>query len=113
MRRPVSSVSIGGGIWRIKWQPDPGSHILTASMYNGYHVVKDNSATGDCLFRVIQHADLISKWSVKYYNQFINRSQVHVYVQCNRFISLPLNIDTLWVSLPGHLNATLSTNLIK
>ena len=39
MRQPLTSVSLGGGIWRVKWDPITGNNILTATMYNGTHIV--------------------------------------------------------------------------
>jgi len=30
----------GGGVWRIKWHPVRGDFMLTASMYEGFHVLQ-------------------------------------------------------------------------
>ncbi|KAK3742977.1 hypothetical protein QZH41_008396, partial [Actinostola sp. cb2023] len=40
MKAPLCSSRPGGGVWRIKWHPDTGNYILTASMYDGFHVLK-------------------------------------------------------------------------
>jgi len=43
MRSPASEIKLGGGIWRIKWEPVQAKHILTATMYNGFHVINTES----------------------------------------------------------------------
>lgn len=40
MKRPLSSLGLGGGVWRIKWNPYEPNSLLTASMHNGFHVLK-------------------------------------------------------------------------
>ena len=37
-KQPVRTVSVGGGVWRIKRSPD-NSHILIAGMHSGFHIV--------------------------------------------------------------------------
>ncbi|XP_046361257.2 diphthine methyltransferase-like [Haliotis rufescens] len=39
MKRPLAVCDLGGGIWRVKWDPFEGDTILTATMYNGFHIV--------------------------------------------------------------------------
>ena len=39
MRQPLSSSPLGGGVWRVKWDPFSGDNILTATMHNGFHIV--------------------------------------------------------------------------
>ncbi|KAK7113565.1 diphthine methyltransferase-like [Littorina saxatilis] len=39
MRQPISTTPLGGGVWRVKWDPFSGHNILTASMHNGFHIV--------------------------------------------------------------------------
>lgn len=39
-RRPaLHTLHVGGGVWRLKWRPDNGEHLLAACMYNGVTVV--------------------------------------------------------------------------
>ncbi|KAK7491854.1 hypothetical protein BaRGS_00016873 [Batillaria attramentaria] len=38
MRQPLSETPLGGGLWRVKWDPYAGDKILTASMHNGFHI---------------------------------------------------------------------------
>ncbi|XP_060081067.1 diphthine methyltransferase-like [Ylistrum balloti] len=49
MRSPVVTTPLGGGIWRIKWEPMHGQHILTATMYNGFHIVDASNITEEPL----------------------------------------------------------------
>ena len=46
MKAPLCSSHPGGGVWRIKWHPDTGNYILTASMYDGFHVLKYSHEKG-------------------------------------------------------------------
>ena len=40
MRRAVSDVRVGGGVWRIKWNPADPTLLLVACMYNEFHLVQ-------------------------------------------------------------------------
>nr|XP_045600588.1 diphthine methyltransferase-like [Procambarus clarkii]XP_045600596.1 diphthine methyltransferase-like [Procambarus clarkii] len=42
LKTPVSSVSLGGGIWRLKWEPHGRPLLLAACMHNGYHVINNS-----------------------------------------------------------------------
>ena len=46
MKRPVADTGLGGGIWRIKWEPRTGNSVLTATMYNGFHIVDSSALKG-------------------------------------------------------------------
>jgi diphthamide biosynthesis protein 7 len=46
MRSPLAETQLGGGIWRIKWDPFTADYILTATMYNGFHLVDASEFTG-------------------------------------------------------------------
>ena len=48
MKRPVTDIGLGGGIWRIKWEQAAGNHILTATMYNGFHIADTSKIQGKC-----------------------------------------------------------------
>ncbi|XP_052266714.1 diphthine methyltransferase-like isoform X2 [Dreissena polymorpha] len=39
MKSPTQEVDLGGGVWRVKWEPNTARYILTATMYNGFHVL--------------------------------------------------------------------------
>ncbi|CAD6244171.1 GSCOCG00013282001-RA-CDS [Cotesia congregata] len=38
-RRPVSETKLGGGIWRLKWDPLEARYLLAACMYGGFRIV--------------------------------------------------------------------------
>ncbi len=42
MRTPIAQHHMGGGVWRVKWHPNPkfADTLLVVNMYNGVHVVK-------------------------------------------------------------------------
>ena len=46
MKSPLSETNIGGGIWRVKWEPNSANHILTATMYNGFHILDSKNIQG-------------------------------------------------------------------
>ncbi|KAL3876176.1 hypothetical protein ACJMK2_034047 [Sinanodonta woodiana] len=61
MRRPLQDIGLGGGIWRVKWEPWSGTRILTATMYNGFHLLQADSTSGaaiDILSRYTKHESL-------------------------------------------------------
>lgn len=41
MRRPVQECAVGGGVWRVKWKPGTGDQLLSACMYNNFHVLEE------------------------------------------------------------------------
>ena len=46
MTRPLCTSHPGGGVWRIKWHPYHGNTMLTACMYEGFHILQFNNNTG-------------------------------------------------------------------
>jgi diphthamide biosynthesis protein 7 len=48
MKVPLSSISTGGGIWRIRWSPKEREKCLVASMYNGFHILKSSADFTSC-----------------------------------------------------------------
>ncbi|KZC11805.1 PREDICTED: diphthine methyltransferase [Dufourea novaeangliae] len=38
-KRPVSEIHLGGGIWRLKWDPFARNYLLAACMYVGFRIV--------------------------------------------------------------------------
>ena len=44
MKRTQNEISLGGGVWKLKWRPEPHStHLLVAAMHNGFHIVNSSS----------------------------------------------------------------------
>lgn len=41
MIKPVSEIHLGGGVWRIKWHPYDQNKLITACMYNGFHILSN------------------------------------------------------------------------
>uniref|UniRef100_A0A2P2IC08 methylated diphthine methylhydrolase n=1 Tax=Hirondellea gigas TaxID=1518452 RepID=A0A2P2IC08_9CRUS len=42
MRRSVRECCVSGGVWRLKWRPLSGDELITACMYNNFHVLREN-----------------------------------------------------------------------
>ncbi|RUS75484.1 hypothetical protein EGW08_016752 [Elysia chlorotica] len=57
MKTPLTSASLGGGVWRIKWNPSDGASILTATMYNGTHIIDYKNSNVDGMPIVSSHGD--------------------------------------------------------
>lgn len=38
-KRPLSETNLGGGIWRLKWDPSARKCLLAACMYGGFRIV--------------------------------------------------------------------------
>lgn len=39
MKRPISEINLGGGVWRLKWDPFVQKYLLAACMYGGFRIV--------------------------------------------------------------------------
>lgn len=46
MRQPTAEAHVGGGIWRVKFEPWSGDQILAACMHNGFKVLNYNNSEG-------------------------------------------------------------------
>jgi len=57
MRQPLTSANLGGGVWRIKWDPFSGENILTATMYNGTHIIDASNLGLPALPVVAEYTD--------------------------------------------------------
>ena len=44
-RSPVCELGLGGGVWRLKWEPGPENLLLAACMHNGCHIVDTSGST--------------------------------------------------------------------
>ncbi|XP_015759849.1 PREDICTED: diphthine methyltransferase-like isoform X1 [Acropora digitifera] len=58
MKQPLCSVHPGGGVWRIKWHPVHGNSMLTACMYEGFHLLNFTNGNGDqCLKTSVSYTE--------------------------------------------------------
>lgn len=57
MKRPLSTAHVGGGIWRVKWSPDPAcaGQVLTACMHAGFAVLEYNHDAGKFEGEILRH----------------------------------------------------------
>ncbi|XP_068983697.1 diphthine methyltransferase [Bombus flavifrons] len=39
LKQPISNINLGGGIWRLKWDPFKWKYLLAACMYSGFRIV--------------------------------------------------------------------------
>jgi diphthamide biosynthesis protein 7 len=39
LARPLATVPVGGGVWRLKWHPTEVCTLAAAAMHNGFHVL--------------------------------------------------------------------------
>ncbi|XP_043599066.1 diphthine methyltransferase [Bombus pyrosoma] len=39
LKQPISNINLGGGIWRLKWDPFKRKYLLAACMYSGFRIV--------------------------------------------------------------------------
>ncbi|EDV27709.1 uncharacterized protein TRIADDRAFT_20606 [Trichoplax adhaerens] len=40
MTKPLSRIEVGGGVWRLKWNPNIPDILLAACMHNGFSIIK-------------------------------------------------------------------------
>ncbi|KAK3579536.1 hypothetical protein CHS0354_028368 [Potamilus streckersoni] len=94
MRRPVQDIGLGGGIWRIKWEPWSGTKILTATMYSGFHLLQADSSSGapiDILSQYTKHESIAygADWYRWNSNQDVGPCKKKVDSEANPFSSSP------------------------
>ncbi|KAJ9060218.1 hypothetical protein DSO57_1033247 [Entomophthora muscae] len=54
MRAPLKEVSVGGGVWRVRWHPSLHSSVLVAAMHGGFHIVDVDLGKVHICHRLIQ-----------------------------------------------------------
>ncbi|XP_053388811.1 diphthine methyltransferase-like [Mercenaria mercenaria] len=58
MKQPVRELGLGGGVWRIKWEPASSEYILTATMYNGFHIVNTSGTELSVVLNYTEHQSI-------------------------------------------------------
>lgn len=43
MKQSYNNVKVGGGVWRLKWEPKKEEYLLSASMFNAVHLIDTSS----------------------------------------------------------------------
>lgn len=46
MRKALDEVKVGGGVWRVKWEPQGATEVVVAAMHGGFHVLDCASLCG-------------------------------------------------------------------
>ncbi|ESO12261.1 hypothetical protein HELRODRAFT_93198 [Helobdella robusta] len=61
LKSPLDDTHVGGGVWRMKWEPSQGNYLATASMHNGCHVINytDTSAADRPVCKYNNHQSLV------------------------------------------------------
>jgi WD40 repeat protein len=71
MSKPLSKTHLGGGVWRLRWHPNPlfADCLIVVNMYNGAHIVRIDGmadalvdATGARVSGDLLVADVDSRW---------------------------------------------------
>lgn len=44
LKRSISEINVGGGIWRLKWDPFNCERLLSACMYDGFKIIACNDS---------------------------------------------------------------------
>lgn len=47
MRQPLSESALGGGVWRLKWNPTNQDLLLAACMHNDFHILNCKQALSE------------------------------------------------------------------
>lgn len=77
MTHPLCTSHPGGGVWRIKWHPYHGNTMLTACMYEGFHILQFNNNTGhQSLEKVVSYKEQASlAYGADWYRKHIQLSR--------------------------------------
>ncbi|XP_030840269.1 diphthine methyltransferase [Strongylocentrotus purpuratus] len=113
MRCPTSELSVGGGVWRLKWCPLDGSLLLAACMHNGFHIIDCNEAnTGNGSMSVI--ASYMDHGSLAYGADWCRTTLQAVSQPCDTLpthtIGSPVHLDCIPSTTPLTPGSELSQN---
>ncbi|XP_064478816.1 diphthine methyltransferase-like isoform X2 [Ornithodoros turicata] len=59
MRSPLDDVSVGGGVWRLKWHPDRDELLAVAAMHGGAGVVRYNMQGAKNIAKFTKHESMV------------------------------------------------------
>lgn len=43
----LNDTNLGGGVWKIRWEPEKARYMLVAAMHNGFHIVDSHLPLAD------------------------------------------------------------------
>ncbi len=49
MQHPLKELSVGGGVWRLKWCPTEPRLLAAACMHSGFHIIHGDLKTAEPL----------------------------------------------------------------
>lgn len=58
MKTWTSETPLGGGVWKLKWEPNDGRHLLAATMHNGFHIIGSIASTPHIVASYEEHSSL-------------------------------------------------------
>lgn len=58
LKRCVSETPVGGGVWRLKWNPTDAGTVLAACMYGGFRVLGVNDLEISVLCEYLEHESI-------------------------------------------------------
>ncbi|XP_033177917.1 diphthine methyltransferase [Bombus impatiens] len=74
LKQPISNINLGGGIWRLKWDPFKWKYLFAACMYSGFRIVDcENTEIPSVIGEYNEHE------SIAYGNEM--RQKCNYYVQ--------------------------------
>ena len=57
LQRPLKELSVGGGVWRLKWCPSKPHLLAAACMHNGFHIIHADLKTAEPLRAVASYSE--------------------------------------------------------
>jgi len=111
MKSCVNDIHLGGGVWKLKWEPGSNRHLLAATMHNGFHILDcypSNSSEVEphIVTSYMEHSSLAYGCDWKR-----DLSPVKVIATCS-FYDHSLHAWT-WNSLPLTVQSQLEDKMIK
>lgn len=57
MQHPLKELSVGGGVWRLKWCPTKPDLLAAACMHNGFHIIHGDLKTAEPFKSVASYSE--------------------------------------------------------